>query len=98
MAYRLTSHALAFLVDALLDGRLSRAAACRLVTPWVEGDALAEPLHEELAQTLHGLDVVRGDDGLERHQSHGATGDLVVDESTMTRALRTWLDRLDTPS
>lgn len=74
MTHCLTAQALTFLVDALLDGRLSRAAACRLVVPWVEGSSRAEPLLEELAQTIHGLDVVRGDDGLERHRSH----DVVV--------------------
>lgn len=56
----LTLPVLEFVMRALLEARISRECACRLVLPWVEGvrgfDAVG-PV-EEIARAIHGLDVV----------------------------------------
>jgi hypothetical protein len=45
-------------MEALLGGRISRSAACRLVTPWVEASGVSEPHAENGAQLIHGFDLV----------------------------------------
>lgn len=40
----LTEEVVAFLMCALMDERVARTSACKLVAPWVEGDAPSTPL------------------------------------------------------
>ena len=82
-----------FLMAALLEGRISRPAACALVRPWVEGDRLVTSSAEAGAQLIHGFDVVIGIDGLARHESQSASGEYAVAESEMIERIRAWLDR-----
>lgn len=92
---RLSLEVIRFILEALSDGRLTRASACCLITPWVEGDLQADALVEDIAQTIHGLDVVRGQDGLDRHESQGGRGTHVVDDDAVEQLLRTLLARLE---
>lgn len=65
------------------------------MTPWVEGSFPLDPAIEDVAQTVHGLGIVRGADGLERHQSQGAIGDYVVTEDDFIKRVEAWMARLD---
>lgn len=48
----------AFMMDALIDGRLPRTVAHDLVAPWIEGDAEIESEALGGATLIHGLDLV----------------------------------------
>lgn len=87
-----TVETIAFLMEAVIDGRLDRVAAHRLVSPWVEGDEVArEPGVLSGATILHGLDLVSGDrPGLSRHADEGDTIFQADDEEVRGRC-RAWL-------
>ena len=86
----LTTEIVAFLMEALLAGRLTREAACRLVTPWVEGVLPSTPLAEAGAQLLHGFDVIARE-GREYHASVVGEGGFLVPERDVSERCRSWL-------
>jgi hypothetical protein len=79
-------------MDALIDGRIAREAACRLVEPWVydvfpaKGQALAG------AQLIHGLDLV-AIDGKLFHASHLDRGELpfIKSDEQLVSECRHWI-------
>lgn len=91
----LTTEIVVFLMTALTAGRLSREAACALVTPWVEGTLPSSMLAEDGAQLIHGFDVIVGGDGRERHASTtpGPHGFQVSDDELIARC-QAWLARV----
>lgn len=92
---KLTVDVVVFLMDALIQGRISRQEARALVNPWVEGDA--ERFENEAfggATIVHGLDLVAGDSpGLVRHADVGETG-FLVDQAELVDRCSRWLDEV----
>jgi hypothetical protein len=82
-------------LTSLKEGGTSRAEACLEVAPWIEGSFPIDAALEAVAQTIHGLDIVRGPDGLDRHQSQGGVGHLVISEEEYMRRITSWIIRLE---
>lgn len=94
MRESLTLDTIAFLMEAVVEGRLDRVTARCLVAPWVEGDAVAtESGVLSGATTLHGLDLVNGDaPGLVHHASWSET-DFLIDDDEVRSRCSTWFQR-----
>lgn len=89
---QLAGEEIVVIFEPLPEGRMTQAFACCLVTPL--GRKRADTLAEDFAQPIHGLDVLRGEDGLDRHESHGTSGTHVVDDHAMRQLLLKFLARL----
>jgi hypothetical protein len=87
----LNSTVVAFLMEAVIDGRLDRRTAHILVSPWIDGDAKAGPGSLGGATILHGLDLVPGDQpGSLRHADLGESHFVNSDEEIVERC-SAWL-------
>lgn len=93
----LSEDIVAFIMRALLDGRIDRDAACRLLVPWVEGDGPSSMQAESGAQLVHGFDIVLDAEGRAFHASdlrgaHDRT--YVVTDAELFARSHAWLARL----
>jgi hypothetical protein len=88
----LTEDVVAFLMNALVDGDISRETCCAFVAPWVEGGLPSTPLAEDGAQLIHGFDIGLTDDGLAFHNSeHGWEISYEIGREDMVNRCSTWL-------
>ena len=88
----LTVDTVELVMRMLINGVIDRTVAGRLVAPWVEGDLPSSPTAESGAQTIHGLDVVRDEDGRESHpQPPDDELDFAVDRAELIRRCERWL-------
>jgi hypothetical protein len=90
----LSDDIIAFLMRAVVDGRLPREVACTLVAPWVEGDAPSTPVAEDGAQLLHGFDITLDESGRQVHGAARSEADFLLTPSDMRDRATAWLSRL----
>lgn len=90
----LTNETVAFLMEAILAGRIAPQHACSLITPWVEGLLPSEPLAEDGAQLIHGFDVIVKEGGTHSHASTDGVGwPFLLTEEKISKRCRRWLAR-----
>lgn len=88
----LSSDVVAFLMDAMLSGRLTRPAACALIAPWVEGDGRSTVDAEWGAQLISGFDIALNAQGHQVHASKvGNIGPYLVSPEDMNDRCLSWL-------
>ena len=88
----LTDDTIELVMRLLLTDAIDRTVACRFVAPWVEGVLPSAGTAESGAQTIHGLDVVRGTDGRETHPDVPDAGlAFEVGRTELVRRCERWL-------
>lgn len=88
----LTEDVVELVMRLLLAGEIDRIVACQFVTPWVEGELPSTKLAESGAQTIHGLDIARDDEGRQFHPRRSeANPSFEVDSAELIRRCQRWL-------